>query len=151
MSVASISVTAFRYDRYRDRGEAGARPDVNVGLPQVRDDRKAVADMVRDLLGRGSSRHVEVAICFEHEPAVARQRVDGIGFEPLPARSSSRAANGQAVGTGRLSRWPLWTKRPTMATSDGVIPGIRPAIPSVRGRRDVNFSRASAESAAIER
>src|SRR5579863_643941 len=56
----------------RNRRETRTRPDVHVRLAQIWDDRKAVADMSRDLIGRACARHVEAAIRFEDEPAVAR-------------------------------------------------------------------------------
>ena len=88
------------HDRDRNRWEAGARPDVHVGLPEIREDREAVGDMARDLLGRASASHVEVAIGFKHEPAVECQGCDVLSAEPLRSQKLFKGRQRSGRGNG---------------------------------------------------
>ncbi len=141
------------HDRERNRRETGAAPDVDVRLLDKPGHREAVQDVPGQFERRLCAGEVEALVGLQYPAGKPREpipyRRNDAGPFQAPVEFARVFRRGQPASGSLGARRSRCRKIATIATSEGVMPGIRPAIPSVRGLWRVSFSRASRESARI--
>ena len=117
-------------------------------MADIGGDGETVQHVSRDLAGAFGARQVEASVGREYALRELGEPPSDIGACP---RALKQRLKVPAVGRGQPASARRDSARrrksATIATSEGLTPGMRPAMPSVRGRCRLSFSRPSRESA----